>query len=518
MDPRSIELSRKEDKMIKELIKLANYLDSKDFTKEANDLDRIIKKISEASLLDIGPSTLKAKVAAIIDDSLKDFQGYLRLQDGMDYDIAGEVSVDDEDGAGRLLEKLKEIKGRNHFAQAELVSTTSDGHEIGDTPISLKDGKLYLSPHTLASRGDNLLQLISGSPHWNISDSEALNENLMNITEWPDLDVGRVGEHIPKYLWSSLGKEAQKNPSGLQDFVDGFMYDLTSRWTGMEDREILKEKSGSFIRGYFAARYAKSEGDPISDDPLWQMEATPTEKAYHKEEQPGWMSAGEKYQQSGGAEFHEELYSMYANKQLDKIFEANKGLEMIRRLWEKLSEIQNTEVTKSNITSGELIRIGDKRSTLDKDIGNYMMSIIDLINLIRKADSLGVEDRVIGAKLDMVAEKLGNLYEHYYSNWVARAERLKHVAAGHLEAADSWMKAKQNIIEHAEAKGEPIDNHKDAIEMLDKQTSISMGRHQQAKEVFQNTMQILPGLVQEISSNVLTDKRELAIELDIESN
>jgi hypothetical protein len=505
--------------MIKELIKLANYLDSKDFIKEANDLDRIIKKISEASLLDIGSSTLKAKVAAIIDDSLKDFQGYLRLQDGMDYDIVGEVSVDDKDGTGRLLEKLKEIKGRNHFAQAELVSTTSDGAgAIGDTSISLKDGKLYLSPYTLASRGDNLLQLISGSPHWDISDSEALNENLMNITEWPDLDVGRVGEHITKYLWSSLGKEAQKNPSGLQDFVDGFMYDLASRYNDMEDREFLKEKSDSFIRGYFAARYAKSEGDPISDDPLWQMEATPTEKAYHKESQPEWMSAGEMYHKGGGAEFHEELYSMYANKQFDKIFEVNKGLEMIRRLWQKLSEIQDTEVTKSNINSQELIRIGDDRNTLDKDIEKYMTSIVGLINFIKKADSLGVEDRVIGAKLDMLVQKLGYMYENGYSSWVARAERLKHVAAAHLERAEMFRGAKQSTIDHAEAKGESLDNYKDAIESLDGQISQSMGRHQQAKEVFQNTMQILPGLVQEISSNVLTDKRESAIELDIESD
>lgn len=496
--------------MIKELIKLANYLDSKNFTKEADDLDRIIKEASKASSPNIGSSILKAKVAAIIDDSLEDFQGYLRLQNDMRYDIIGKVSIDDEDGTGRFLEKFKESK--NFGAYAEIVSTS--GAYIS---ISLKDGKLYLSPFTLAGRGDNLLQLISNSPHWDVSDSEALNENLMNITEWPDLDVGRAGEHILRYLWSSLGKEAQKNPSGLQDFVDGFMYDLTGRYNGMEDREFLKEKSDSFIRGYFAARYIKSEGDPISDDPLWQMEATPTEKAYHKESQPEWMSAGEMYQKGGGAEFHKELYSMYANKQLDKIFEVNKGLEMIRRLWQKLSEIQNTEVTKSNVSSQELIMIGDDRNTLDKDIEKYMTSIVGLINFIKKADSLGVEDRVIGAKLDMLVQKLGHMYEHSYSSWVGRAERLKHIAAAHLEKAEMFREGKQNAIDHFESKGE-LDNYKDAIESLDEQISQSMSRHQQAEEVFQNTMQILPGLVQEITSNVLTDERESAIDMDIESD
>lgn len=506
--------------MIKKLIKLADYLDSKNFIKEANDLDRIIKKVSKASSPNIGSSILKTKVAAIIDDSLEDFQGYLRLQNGMNYDIVGKINVDDEDGTSRLIEKLKEIRGKNLFAQAELVSTSrSTGGYIGDDPISLKGGKLYLPPFTLANRGDNLLQLISDSPYWDVSDSEALNENFMNITEWPDLDVGRAGEHIHKYLWNSLGKEAQKNPSGLQDFVDGFMYTLMGYRVSWPERNFLKDKSDSFIRGYYASRYAQSEGDPISDDPLWQMEATPAEKAYHKEKQPFWMSGGEEYQQSGGAEFHEQLYRIYKNKQLDKIVKVDKGVKTIRMLLEKFNEIQNTEVTKSNVSSQELIMIGDNVGTLDKDIKNYMMNILEIINFIKKADSLGVEDRAIGSKVDLLIMKLFEIYEHYYSSWVKEAERLKHIAAAHLEKLEMFRKAKQSIIDDAEAKGESIEyNYKNAIEGLDMEISKTMSRHQRAEEVFQNTMQILPELAQKITSNVLTDERESAIDMDIESD
>jgi flagellar biosynthesis/type III secretory pathway protein FliH len=109
------------------------------------------------------------------------------------------------------------------------------------------------------------------------------------------------------------------------------------------------------------------------------------------------------------------------------------------------------------------------------------------------------------------------MYEHNYSSWVKRAEKLKHIAAAHLEKAEMFREAKQNAIDHFESKGE-LDSYKDAIESLDVQISQSMSRHQQAEEVFQNTMQILPSLVQEITSNVLTDERESAIDMDIESD
>ena len=435
--------------MIKKLIKLADYLDSKNFVKEANNLDRIIKKASKASSPNIVSSIRQTKVAAIIDDSLEDFQGYLRLQDGTNYHSAGKVNVDDEDGTSRLIEKFKEIRG----AQIELVSTSgNDGGYVDGQPISFRRGKLYLPPFTLVGRGDNLLQLISNSPHWNVSDSEALNENFMNITEWPDL---RLSEHTRRHLWHSLGKEAQKNPSGLQDFVDGFAHTLMGYRVSWPERNFLKDKSDSFIRGYYAYRYIQSENDLRQSD--------------------------------RELELHEGLYRIYKNNQLDKIAPVDKGLRAIRTILEKFNEIQNTEITKSNITSKELIRIGDNVSTLDEDIKNYMMDIIDIINFIKKADSLGVDGRSIGSKIDLLIKKLGSIHGYYHTDWVSEAEKLKHIAAANLEKAEMFREGKQSIIDDAEAKGEPIEyNYKNAIKGLDMEISKLMSRHQKAEEIFQN--------------------------------
>lgn len=488
------------------LINLANFLDNLNLKSHANYVDALI-----------------FKKAITIDESLKDFSGFIGIDNG--YKYVDKARLDDEEGMGRLLEMVKENSKINPI----LVTTTryqQDGEDvesgINSAPIRLRNEKFYLDPFILVDRGDNLLQLIAGSSHWDVSDSEALSDNLHRV-EIPDLGYGRSFEHISHYFYNSLAKEAEIDPSGLQDFAEGFVFEPRGEWG--RDRKYLEGKSDSFIRGYFAAQYIKSEGDVIWHDNLWQAESTPTEKWSHKEYQPDWMYYSEIYQRDGGALMDQSLYDMLSNNQLGNIVEVQEGLRLILELQKDLNQIKNGEARREwgesefidRRYNDVLTQTSDSfTKRLDYQIEEFLTNIIEDMRFVKKAIRLGIEERIIGQKVNRIIRDFISLKDHHYWRWVNEAQEIRDLEIAYLKKAEYYKSGKKDALEQNDSLNP--DQLKAVLDIVDGEIAKSINLSQKATEILENSSQAIPNLLRQINHSLFPKNNVVDIQLDNEGD
>lgn len=350
----------------------------------------------EAALL----KSYMRKIAITLDESKRDFQGYLYCQVG---GSEFKVKAGDYEGHAKIVETLKS----NPKAEAYIVYTASStGTPIHHIKLYLKDDKLYGPPYELADRDDNILEYIHDSPYFAIEDSVALDDHIHTIN-WPQAsfdDYGRSMEHYNVELYNQLAQLALERPEGMQDFVNGY-YEAAEQGYWNTD---LSQKSDDFVAGFMSRQSMDSEGDVISGDSMWNAESTPAEKKYHRYNLSRGMQWGEEYQASGEGRGHDTLANLLMSGRIHEIEGFSEAAQTFDSFKQRVEDIL---IQEQQAPEGYYPRTDPEDVHRSMELFQSSLSEIrGLVQLITRMSKIkSIDQRVLGRYIHVLMQRLSGI-------------------------------------------------------------------------------------------------------------
>lgn len=350
----------------------------------------------EAALL----KSFMRKIAITLDESKKDFQGYLYCKTGgSDF----KVEAGDQEGHAKIVETLKS----NPKAEAYIVYTASStGTPIHHIKLYLKDDKLYGPPYELADRDDNILEYIYDSPYFAVEDSVALDDRIHTI-DWPQAffdDYGRSMEHYNVELYNQLAQLALERPEGMQDFVNGY-YEAAEQGYWNTD---LSQKSDDFVAGFMSRQSMDSEGDVISGDSMWSAESTSTEKEYHRYNLSDGMQWGKEYQASGEGRGHDTLADLLMSGRIHEVEGFSEAEQAFDSFKQRVEDIINQEQA-----APEGYYPNTEPEDVHKSMERFQSSISEIqeiVQLITRMSKIkSVDQRTLGRYTHILMQRLSGI-------------------------------------------------------------------------------------------------------------